>query len=289
VKGAMPTKINSIQEQVNLGFSLLAKVSDSAKLDSQVLLSFVLNKEINYLYTWPEKILTTNELLSFKLLLQERLLGKPIAYITGVKEFWSLDFFCNISTLIPRPDTEVLIEQVLAKAQQHFTNKVSCIDLGTGTGAIAIALAFEKPEWDIEAIDYSEEAITLAKKNAQHHSVNNVRIYQSDWFSAVEANKKFDIIISNPPYIDEKDIHLTQGDIRFEPLSALVAKDNGLADIEKITQQAVSYLKEGGYLFFEHGYNQAEQVQNILSQRQFNLIETIKDYAGNNRITFGVF
>lgn len=283
----MLTEKNSIKNQIDFGASLLEKVSDSAKLDSQVLLSLILGKEINYLYTWPEKILSVSELSLFNSLIQERLSGKPIAYITGVKEFWSLPFYCNASTLIPRPDTEVLIEQVLSEAEQHLTGKINCIDLGTGTGAIALSLASEKPEWNIEAIDYSDDAITLAKKNAQHLNIHNVHIYQSDWFSNVQLEKRFDIIISNPPYIDENDIHLSQGDVRFEPLSALVAKDKGLADIEKIAKESKQYIKKGGYLFFEHGYNQGEEVRNIMSALQFSHIKTVQDYSGNDRITFG--
>jgi len=279
---------NSIKHQIELGTVLLEKVSDSAKLDAQVLLSFVLNKEINYLYTWPEKTLSTSQESSYNALLQERSLGKPIAYITGVKEFWSLPFYCDASTLIPRPDTEVLIEQVLAEVEEKFTDKISCIDLGTGTGAIALALGSENPEWDIDAIDYSENAIALAKKNAKKLGINNVNIYQSNWFSSVDTSKRFNVIISNPPYIDEKDIHLSQGDVRFEPLSALVAKDEGLADIEQITSKAKEYLSKGGYLFFEHGYNQGLAVRNIMLALNFTAVKTIQDYAENDRVTFGV-
>jgi len=282
---------NSIKTQLELGTSLLEKVSDSAKLDSQVLLSFVLDKEINYLYTWPEQLLNDSQLTSYSALLQERLLGKPIAYITGSKEFWSLPLFCDASTLIPRPDTEVLIEQILTEAEEsvslNLEDEVQCIDLGTGTGAIALALASEKPDWEIDAIDYSENAVTLAKKNAKHLSIKNVNIYQSDWFSSVNKNKRFNIIISNPPYIDENDIHLSQGDVRFEPLSALVAKDKGLADITNIVEQATPYLKHSGYLFFEHGYNQGEAVRHIMQLAGFTQVTTIQDYGNNDRVTFG--
>jgi len=172
---------NSIKAQIEFGASLLEKVSDSAKLDTQILLSDVLVKEINYLYTWPEKVLTADQLSAFNLLIQERLSGKPIAYITGVKEFWSLPFYCNASTLIPRPDTEVLIEQILLEAEENFNktinDTISCIDLGTGTGAIALALASENPHWEIDALDYSEEAVALAQKNAKNLNISNVNIY----------------------------------------------------------------------------------------------------------------
>lgn len=285
---------NSIKAQIDFGTSLLEKVSDSAKLDTQILLSVVLEKEINYFYTWPDKVLTSHQVSAFNMLVQDRLLGKPIAYITGVKEFWSLPFYCNASTLIPRPDTEVLIEQILSEfehssqSEKSIKDKVSCIDLGTGTGAIALALASENPHWEIDAIDYSEEAVALAQKNAKHLALSNVNIYQSDWFSSVEANKKFNIIISNPPYIDENDIHLSQGDVRFEPLSALVAEDSGLADIKNIAKRAKHYLKKGGYLFFEHGYDQGEAVRRIMSLHAYNNIQTIQDYADNDRVTYAV-
>ena len=277
---------NTLNNQVALGTVMLNEVSDSAKLDTQILLCFVLNKEINYLYTWPEKELTQEQLSTFNALLQQRLQGEPIAYITGVKEFWSLPFFCSPSTLIPRPDTEILVEQILQEAENNLNKVVHCIDLGTGTGAIALALASEKPEWKIEALDYSEKAVELAKKNANNLGISNVNIYQSDWFSQIIPNHQFDMIISNPPYIDENDIHLSQGDVQFEPLSALVANNSGLSDIQKIAKDAIAYLKPDGYVFFEHGYNQGEQVRDIFSQLAYKKIQTIKDLNNNDRITF---
>lgn len=278
----------SIKHQVKLGTELLKKTSDSAKLDAQVLLGFVLNKAINYLYTWPEKSLTLEQHKRYHLLVKERLSGKPIAYITGVKEFWSLPFYCNNATLIPRPETEILIEHILIEAEKNLAENCSCIDLGTGTGAIALALASEKPRWTIEAIDFSEEAVTLAQKNAKNLGLEQVNIYQSDWFNNVETGKTFDVIISNPPYIDSSDIHLSQGDVRFEPLSALVAEDKGLADIVFIASSTKGFLKNGGYLFFEHGYNQGQAVNNILQAQGFTKVTTIKDFVGNDRVTYGV-
>lgn len=283
----LPEK-NSIKDHIEFGASLLEEVSDSAKLDAQVLLGFTLGKAINYLYTWPEKVLSVEEALTFNLLLKERLSGKPIAYITGVKEFWSLPFYCNASTLIPRPDTEILIEQILFETEEHFKGEVRCLDLGTGTGAIALALASENKHWKIDAIDFNEEAIALAKKNAKQLALPHVNIYQSDWFSNVEEQNLFDVIISNPPYIDENDIHLSQGDVRFEPLSALVAENSGLADIEKISKDAKNYLKQGGYLFFEHGYNQGQAVRNIMMSLGYKQVKTIQDYGENDRVTYAI-
>lgn len=278
---------NTIKHQILLGASLLEKVSDSAKLDAQILLSFVLDKEINFLYTWPDNLLSTEQLSAFNELVNQRVQGKPIAYITGVKEFWSLPFYCNPSTLIPRPDTEILVEQVLNISEEDFNDRaINCLDLGTGTGAIALALASEKPQWIIDAIDYSDDAVALAQKNANHLGFNRVNIYQSDWFSNVEAEKRFECIISNPPYIDETDIHLSQGDVRFEPLTALVADNAGFSDIEKIAKNALQYLSPEGYLFFEHGYDQGVQVANILENLGYKMVKTVKDLNLNDRVTY---
>jgi release factor glutamine methyltransferase len=194
---------------------------------------------------------------------------------------------CNPSTLIPRPDTEILVEQVLHEAEENLgQSAVHCLDLGTGTGAIALAIASEQPNWTVEAVDYSNDAVQLATKNAHNLSITNVKVYQSDWFSRVEQNSQFDMIISNPPYIDENDVHLGQGDVQFEPLSALVAENYGLADIERIAKDAIDYLKPGGYVFFEHGYNQAEQVRNIFTALSYEKPKTVQDLNHNDRITF---
>lgn len=266
----------------------LCSISDSAKLDAQLLLAFVLQKETSYLLTWPEKKLTVEQFFHYQELLIRRHQGEPIAYILGVKEFWSLPFFVSPATLIPRPDTETLIELVLDLSSESdvCNHTPRCLDLGTGTGAIALSLASEKPYWLIEAIDFSDEAVLLAKKNAQSLNLPQVNIYQSDWFSNVDKSKKFDFIVSNPPYIDCQDEHLNQGDVRFEPKSALVAEQKGLADIIKIADQAREYLTPTGRLFFEHGYDQGTEVRDILNKLRYKNIETVKDLSGNDRITW---
>ncbi|MFT5756437.1 MAG: release factor glutamine methyltransferase [Alteromonadaceae bacterium] len=276
----------TIKQLINFGTELLKNHSDSAKLDAQVLLCFVSDKTITYLHTWPEEVLTENCYHLFDELLQRRLSGEPISYITGIKEFWSLPFFCSPATLIPRPDTEVLVEQVLMYGQQFADEPLNCLDLGTGTGAIALSLASEMSSWYVDAVDFSEEAITLAQKNAKNLGLANVDIFQSDWFSQVNRNKKFDIIVSNPPYIDDKDIHLTQGDVRFEPLSALVAESKGLADILKIVIQAKAYLSDSGALFLEHGYDQGDKVKQLLLDNGYSEAITIKDYSDHDRVTW---
>ncbi|MBU2893979.1 peptide chain release factor N(5)-glutamine methyltransferase [Colwellia sp. D2M02] len=277
--------ILSIEHLIEHGRAQLDSCSDSAKLDAQLLLCFVLEKERSYLLTWPDKILSQAQSSQYLELLARRINGEPIAYIVGVKEFWSLPFFVSPATLIPRPDTEILIELVLT----HYGEKqnLNCLDLGTGTGAIALALASELPSWHIDAIDFSFDAVALAKRNAKALALSQVNIYQSDWFSKVSQSTPFEIIVSNPPYIDGNDENLSVGDVRFEPKSALVANEQGLGDIADITAKAVNYLVPNGALFFEHGFEQGEAVRNILRTAGFNGIETVKDLNGHDRITWG--
>ena len=276
----------SIAEIINQGQQLLAAFSDSAKLDCKILLAFVLGKETSYLLTWPDKTLNETQFQAFMKLYERRLQGEPIAYIIEEGEFWSLPFYVSPATLIPRPDTELLVEHILAR---HVESDLSCLDLGTGTGAIALSLASEHKRWKVSAIDFNDEAVSLAKKNAKRLELPQVNIYQSDWFSNVKSTQKFNIIVSNPPYIDENDHHLNEGDVRFEPLSALVAGEHGFSDIKKIAKQAQLYLKNNGALYLEHGFEQAEGVRKILNQLEYQSIETIKDYSGNDRVTCAVF
>ena len=271
-----------LAQLVEQGAALLVEVSDSAKLDAQVLLCHVLDKELSYLHTWPEKTVSQEVFLDFSRLMARRLEGEPVAYITGVREFWSLPLKVSPATLIPRPDTEILVEQVLA---DHPRPRLSCLDLGTGTGAIALALAFEQPGWQIHALDFNAQAVELARENARQLKLERVNIYQSDWFAQVPKDKSFDIIVSNPPYIDGGDKHLEQGDVRFEPETALVAAENGLADIKAIATKARDYLACGGSLYFEHGFEQGAQVRRILTELGYSDAKTTRDYGGNDRIT----
>lgn len=264
----------------------LSKVSETAKLDAQVLLSFVLGKEISYLFTWPEKLITDSQYQQFNTLLARRLTGEPIAYLVGSKEFWSLDLYVAPSTLIPRPDTETLVELVL---NNHSSTRLSCLDLGTGTGAIALALASEQKNWQIDAVDYNESAVKLAQLNAKNNQLTQVNIYQSNWFEEIKEPCSFDVIVSNPPYIDKNDQHLSQGDVRFEPLSALVADENGYADLEHIIERSRRYLTTQGYLYLEHGFEQALQVRAMLTQYGYDNVVTAQDLAGNDRITYGCY
>ncbi len=277
----------SIISLLEQGYQLLIPCSDSAKLDAQILLCFVLDKERSYLLTWPEKIVENKTVEQYFILLARRQLGEPIAYIVGVKEFWSLPFAVSTATLIPRPDTETLVELVLAIFAEK--DSINCLDLGTGTGAIALALASEKPLWTIEAVDFSIEAVKLAQQNAANLNLSQVNIHQSDWFSAIATGKKFDVIVSNPPYIDSKDENLQCGDVRFEPKSALIANEQGLADIKHIATIAPSYLITQGKLVFEHGFEQAQLVRKILTDLSYSQVKTVKDLNNQDRITWAVF
>ncbi|NMP33304.1 peptide chain release factor N(5)-glutamine methyltransferase [Thalassotalea sp. M1531] len=273
----------TIQQTLVSASKKLAELSDSALLDAKVLLAHILGKDLTYLVTWSDKELSNEQLSEFDSLVDKRLSGEPVAYIVGVKEFWSLPFFVAPSTLIPRPDTETLVELVL---EHHQNANVSLLDLGTGTGAIALALASEQSSWQIEAVDFNLDAVKLAKRNALNLELTQVKVYQSDWFGAIDEDKSFDVIVSNPPYIDETDNHLSQGDVRFEPKTALVAENEGLADIEHICRYAKSYLAHKGTLYFEHGFEQAHAVRSILQKHGYSEAKTAKDLAGNDRITW---
>ena len=247
-------------------------------------LNYVLNKKLTWLKTWQDTELTSEELEKLKQLIGRRKNGEPIAYITGEKTFWSLTLETNSSTLIPRPETELLVEKALNYLATKPTAKL--LDLGTGTGAIALAIASERKNDLVFACDYVEEAVKLAIRNTKKNNIENVSIIQSDWFSSIDL-KDFDLIISNPPYIDPEDEHLSRGDVRFEPLTALIAEDHGLADIRNIIKQAVSYLSPLGWLMFEHGYDQGESVRKLFNEHGFVEIATYQDLGGNDRVTIG--
>lgn len=261
----------------------LAAISDTAQLDAEILLANCLSVNKSYLYTWPEKSLTDQQLQQLDVWLALRLQGQPIAYIVGHREFWSLDFKVNDACLIPRPETELLVEQCLQALPE---TEQFVLELGTGSGAIAIALAYERPLWQILASDRSEKALTIAKQNAQNLAVTNVKFCSSDWFQQLE-NQQFAAIISNPPYIEKDDPHLLQGDVRFEPPDALVAEDNGLAALQTIIETAPKYLLQKGLLALEHGYQQAAQVQQLMTKYGFLSVSSHRDLAGHERVTTG--
>ncbi len=258
-----------------------------------------------------------NSQAAFEALLKRRLTGEPIAYILGAREFYGLNLKVTPATLIPRPDTETLVETALAKIPHNdnttspssprkrpsllnLNQKMDCrlrgndelgvLDLGTGTGAIALAIAKHRPQTLVTAVDASQAALNIALENAQNLAITNVRFLLSDWFSALSQDnnkQKFDVIVSNPPYIEASDAHLKQGDLRFEPLSALASGADGLDAIRTIITQAPQHLKPHGWLMLEHGYNQAEQVAALLKQAGFSEISHCQDLAGIDRVTIG--
>lgn len=260
--------------------------SDSPSLDAAVLLCHALDKPRSFLLTWPDKILDAEQLDHFDALLQRRVVGEPVAYITGEREFWSLPLKVSPSTLIPRPDTERLVEVALDKAVDM---QGDILDLGTGTGAIALALASELPNRQVTGIDLKEEAQQLAQSNATSLNLNNTQFLAGSWFEPLASGTKFALIVSNPPYIEQEDPHLAQGDVRFEPLSALVADEKGLADIRHIATQARVFLEDKGWLMFEHGFEQGEPVRELLQSLGYEQVATYKDYGDNDRVTIGQY
>ncbi|OUR65470.1 protein-(glutamine-N5) methyltransferase, release factor-specific [Methylophaga sp. 42_25_T18] len=271
----------NIEQALSYGHSVLVK-SESPDLDSKILLCLVLDCQTTYLHTWPDKVLTTEQQALFEQFIHQRLRGAPVAHITGVRGFWSLDLKVTEATLIPRPDTELLVSLALTKIRP----KMMVADLGTGSGAIALALATEQPDIMLIASDYSWSALQVAKLNALENKLNNVSFIRANWLAACRSSV-FDVIISNPPYITEDDPHLLEGDVRFEPVTALASGKDGLTDIRIIVSQACQSLKSGGWLLVEHGYHQAEQVMQLYHDAGFSNISSHQDYGDNDRVVIG--
>lgn len=267
--------------------SLLSNVelpdSPTPRLDAELLLAQALGKSRGYLHTWPEREPEAPRLERFQAALARRRAGEPVAYILGRQGFWSLDLDVASHTLIPRPDTELLVETALALLP---ATPLQVLDLGTGTGAIALALACERPAWQVTGVDRVPEAVALAQGNGTRLQLANARFAESCWFSAL-AGQRFQLIVSNPPYIAAADPHLSQGDVRFEPSSALVAGVDGLDDIRVIIEQAPAHLLAGGWLLLEHGFDQAEAVRELLAQRGFAAVDSRRDLGGHQRISLG--
>ncbi|TAL54014.1 MAG: peptide chain release factor N(5)-glutamine methyltransferase [Methylovulum sp.] len=257
--------------------------SESPLLDAEVLLCKVLGKPRSYLRAWPDKRLETDETAAFETLLAKRQTGIPIAYITGSREFWSRNFTVTPDVLIPRPDTECLVELSLQLIPANQPARI--IDLGTGSGIIAVTLAAERPHAEVCATDFSLAALHVAQYNARIYQTD-ISFYQSNWFVDVPASK-FDLVVSNPPYIPADDEHLRAGDLRFEPQQALVAAGQGLGDIKAIAESARYYLDTGGHLLIEHGYNQEHHVQAIFKHYGYHRVQTYQDLSGQPRVTLG--
>ena len=255
-----------------------------ASIEANLLLQHLLKKNRAWLISHDRDALTDDQERDFHDLLQRRLAGEPIAYILGFREFYELPLKVTPATLIPRPDTETLVEAAFQKISVDVAWDI--LDLGTGTGAVALAIAKHRPKCHVIGVDASAEALAVAIENAQNLDLKNASLIKSNWFSDMAA-ERFNVIVSNPPYIAEADCHLTQGDLRFEPRSALASGFDGLDDIRLIIQHAPNYLKPNGWLMLEHGYDQAHSVAALLKGHGFSQIDHAQDIAGILRVTFG--
>jgi len=259
-------------------------ISESAKVDAEFLLSHCLDKNFTWLKTWPDKTLEERQQTEFRSLVFRRAKGEPVAYITGSKAFWTLELETNESTLIPRAETEALVELALESLKE--IDSANILDLGTGTGAIALSIASERTNDMVVGSDFNADAVKLAKRNAIRNQIKNAEFLQSDWFKNIPS-QKFDLIVSNPPYVAEGDPHLQQGDLIFEPDSALISSGDGLDDIRIIAAESLEYLVDNGSLLIEHGFEQGEAVREILTNNSYRNVETKQDLLGHDRVTLG--
>ncbi|ENY72280.1 protein-glutamine N-methyltransferase HemK [Aeromonas diversa CDC 2478-85] len=258
---------------------------ESPRADADALLCHLLERDRGYLLSWPERELTPDQLARLEGWLARRQHGEPVAHILGEREFWSLSLLVSPATLIPRPDTEVLVEQALMRLP---ATPARVLDLGTGTGAIALALKSERPDDEVWAVDAQPDAVALARRNCERLRLP-LLLRLGSWFEPLGDAPRFDLIVSNPPYIDGTDPHLAQGDVRFEPLTALVADEEGLADLRHIVFGARAHLAFGGWLLLEHGWQQGASVRRLLAEAGYDAIETVRDYGDNDRVTLGRF
>ena len=262
----------------------LDRLNPDSRLEAELLLAHVLQKNRSYLFAHDDEKINDIHYASYLQLITQRSQGVPIAYLTGTRDFWSLTLKVNAHTLIPRHETERLVELALELIPDKQDTQI--LDLGTGSGAIALALAKERPHWKITACDYSEKALEIAKENAQNLGITNVSFYHSNWFKAL-PKIQYQAIVSNPPYIAENDPHLTQGDLRFEPLNALASSQEGLADLQYIIKHSYNYLIPNGLLLLEHGYDQKTQVRAILNKIGYRSIHCWQDIQGHDRVSGG--
>lgn len=289
----------TIAQALQSGRQQLEASSDTAKLDSEILLLQVLNsissadeltpKTRTWLLTWPEAPLSTAQLEAYQQSLNSRVKGMPVAYIIAAQGFWTLDLEVTTDTLVPRPETELLVECALDKipAGNAFKdNNFSVLDLGTGSGAIALALAYERPTSHILATDISAAALEVAQRNARQLKLGNIKFACSCWFESIKPGH-YDLIVSNPPYISQSDPHLQQASLQYEPQIALSSGTDGLNALRTIIHQSPNHLKNSGWLLFEHGYDQAKEIQSLLKAEQFSNITTVNDLNDQPRVSMG--
>lgn len=255
----------------------------TARLDAEILLAQAAGFSRSFIYAHPKQNVARDSAESFSALVERRAAGEPVAYIMGERDFWSLALKVTPAVLIPRPETETLVEAALARIPPEGSFRVA--DLGTGSGAIALAVALERPACEVHATEYSPEALALAAENAARLNVENISFHAGSWCDPLSG--KFRLIASNPPYIAQGDAHLEQGDLRFEPHSALVSGHDGLEDIRAIIGQSGGLLEPGGWLVLEHGHEQAEPCRDLLKAGGFQSVETLRDLGGTERVTLG--
>lgn len=282
----MPSDVSpSLQDWLRRAAQRLNEAgSDSPRLDAQILLGHVLDRPRSYLYAHGEDLLTESERQQAEALLEQRLAGHPIAHLLGRREFWSQELEVSPDTLIPRPETEITLELALEKIPAGAD--WALLDLGTGSGALALMLALERPGCRVTAIDISSAALAVARRNRERLGADNLELLEGDWFTPV-AGRRFQLIVSNPPYVAERDPHLDSGDVRFEPRRALAAGPAGLDDLEQLVRQAPDHLEPGGWLILEHAFDQAGAVASLLKKKGFIDIQCRPDLAGQPRASAG--
>jgi len=262
--------------------AVLATRSDSPRLDAEILLGLVLRKPRSYLHAWPERMLSEEERHRYNLMIRRRFSGEPMAYISGVREFWSMPLRVNRQVLIPRPETELLVEKALNHIPEDEELRV--LELGSGCGAVSLAIAHERPKAEVIGVDISEDALTIARLNARLFKIANVEFLHSNWFDAVRG-QKFNVVVSNPPYVINRDEFLLAGDLRFEPEVALAGGDDGLECFRQIIDRAHNYIVRQGWLLFEHGTDQERGIRRLLEAQRYYDITCYQDAAGHDRVT----
>ncbi|TAN49985.1 MAG: peptide chain release factor N(5)-glutamine methyltransferase [Methylococcaceae bacterium] len=280
---------NTIKPWLRHAHDELLETSETPWPDAEILLAWLLEKPRTYLYAWPERPLEPDQIARYDQLIARRKAGEPVAYLTGRREFWSREFQVTRDVLIPRPETELLVELALAHIHSATPeHPFTVADLGTGSGAIAITIALECPGTTVVAGDISEKSLGIARSNAERLGAKNVEFYLSDWLDGLPP-QRFDVIVSNPPYIPEHDPYLSKGDLRFEPAHALVSGNDGLHAIRRIAAAARQRLQAGGALLLEHGYDQAAKIQAMLHGLGYAAVSTHRDLAGLDRVTMGKY
>lgn len=273
----------SYKQLIDLGYQRLFDSSDTPRIDAEYLLQHITGQSMAWLIAWSDSFASADHVAGFLALLEQREKGTPIAYLIGERDFWTLTLTVNEHVLIPRPDTEALVECALSKLPT--AQPLRLLDLGTGSGAIALALAKERPLATVLAVDKHPEALAVAQHNAARNNITNVEFQRSDWFAQIDG--QFHLIASNPPYVAPGDPHLNQGDLRFEPASALSAPNNGLADLETIIQTAPKHLQARGWLIVEHGFDQADAVRGLFLANSFCEVHLQRDLNDLPRCTVG--